>query len=129
MQGKTIADILIAYTDGLAANAPEAEGYLAMFPEHREELAALLGLAAQLRRVLRRVSPAPAYRAALHDDLVAAARQKMRPALTIQELPHRHRGLIIGAAIGSTISVAAGIIATVLIRKGALQRSQEAPSP
>jgi len=129
MRGKTIADILIAYTDGVAADALGTRDYLAMFPEHREELAALLELTGQLRRVLRRVSPAPAYRATLHDDLVAAARQKMRPALTIQELPSRRRGLIIGAAIGSTVSVAAGIIATVLIRRGALQRSQEAPSP
>ncbi len=129
MQGKTIADVLIAYTDGVAADALKAEDYLAMFPEHREELTALLGLVTQLRRVLRRVSPAPAYRAALHDDLVAAARQKMRPALTIQESPRRLRGLIIGAAIGSTVSVAAGIIATALLRRGALQRSQEAPSP
>ena len=128
MRPKTLADVLTAYADQLGQKRQDQDDYLTMFPEYKDELASLMSVAAAVKKALRPVKPPRAYREALHRDLLATAQQKMKPSLIIRN-PFDHRRLIIiGAAIGSAVSVVAGIIAAVLIHNKALHRAQETPS-
>jgi len=75
----------------------------------------LLDLARQLKTLLLPVEPTSLFRASLHDQLVAAARASLitpRPSWPSQ---HR-RGLLIGATVGSLLSVAGAVALAVRLR-------------
>lgn len=106
------------FVDGLIAGREDsAWGLLA----GSAELTALAWLARRLQRALRPVEPTPAFRAALHASLVASARrQEVEYAPSWAVLHKRH--LLIGAAVGSTLSLA-GVLAYVLHRREAGRRA------
>jgi hypothetical protein len=85
------------------------------------ELTALAWLAKRLFQALRPVEPAPAFRSALHASLVAEARIGPPAAAPSWAALHR-RELLIGAAVGSTISLA-GVVALVLHRRDTSRRA------
>ncbi len=128
MRPKTLADVLVMCADQLGQKDQEQDDYLALFPEYKDELSSLMSVAAAVRKALRPVRPPRGYREALHRDLLATAQQKMRPSLIIRNPFDHRRVIIIGAAIGSAISVVAGIIAAILIHNKALHKAQEVHS-
>ena len=76
MQESVISEILAAHADRLVEGEDDAEVYVRLFPDADEELMGLMALAARVRVALRLVRPAPAFRAELRRDLLAAARQR-----------------------------------------------------
>ncbi|MCL4466126.1 MAG: hypothetical protein M1401_03675 [Chloroflexi bacterium] len=83
------------------------------------ELTALAWLARSLRQALRPVEPEPAFRASLHATLVSSA----IPARREESWATQHRTeLLIGAALGSTLSIA-GVVALVLRRRQPARRA------
>lgn len=128
MHNKTLADVLLAYADRLNQGRQDQDDYLAMFPEHREELASLMNIAARVKMALRPVRPAQAFREVLQSNLLAAARQKVREPHLVIRNPLAHRRVLIGAAIGSAVSVAVGITAALLLHNKALNKSHSVPS-
>jgi len=125
---KTLADVLISYADQLAQGQCSPAGFLKAFPEYGEELSSLMNIAARVKEALVPKRPSPAYRRALHRNLVETARQKMMPHIMIHNPSARRRIVIISAAIGSAISVIVGVIAALLIRSRTLQGSHEVPT-
>ncbi len=125
---KTLADVLIAYTDQLIQGGGSPNAWLEAFPQRRQELAALLNIATRLKTVLLPVRPDRVYREALRIKLVEAAGQKMRPRVSLRNPFTRRRLLIVSAAVTSALSVAVGIVAALLIRNRALQKANRAPS-
>jgi hypothetical protein len=74
--------------------------------------AAFEGLVAAVQEALTPVRPAPAFRKGLARDLAALARQKRSPRIILHRPPDYRRGLLIGAAVSSAVSVA-GLIAII----------------
>lgn len=128
MRPKSLADLLIAFADQPGQEDQEHDNCLALFPEYQEELSSLMSVAAAVRKALRPVKPPRAYREALHRELLATAQQKMMPSFIIRNPLDHRRLVILGAAIGSAISLIAGIIAAILIHNKALHGSQQAHS-
>jgi hypothetical protein len=127
---QTLADILLDYTEEVnrGEDGGIAESYLRQYPEYRHDLRALMRIVRQLKRFLKPVRPSAAYRQALGDELVEAAREHLVPRITVRNPFRRQRLIIWGAAIGSVVSVIAGIVAAVLIHNKNVQRSHGVPS-
>jgi F0F1-type ATP synthase membrane subunit c/vacuolar-type H+-ATPase subunit K len=117
MPENIIVEVLAAHADQLANSETDAEDYANLFPAHEAELASLLQVAQQIKRVLVPVTPSPEFETGLKRDLLAAALQRANAKPTKQQtsLLYRRRFLI-GAAIGSAISLV-GIIAALLLRQ------------
>ncbi|OGR23926.1 MAG: hypothetical protein A2139_01780 [Desulfobacca sp. RBG_16_60_12] len=122
MQDKVIVEVLAAHADHLAANRGAGEDYLNLFPAYRAELAPLLRIAEQVKAALAPVSASPEFQSGLKRDLLAAAlqraekqRNKRRTSFLLR------REVLIGAALGSAISLA-GIIAALLWRQRSVAR-------
>lgn len=99
-------------TDLLAANDMSAADVLARArPEERAELAALLSIAARARRTLKPVSPPPAFRARLHDNLMAALLQRKEPRVPAARRSDGRWGWVLGAA---ALGSAAGLVVVAL---------------
>jgi hypothetical protein len=90
-----------------------------------QESAALERLANEVDRALRPVKPRSTYRQTLHQDLVLTAQNKISPYLMIQSPFDRQRLIMIGALIGSAISVIGGIITAMIVRARMLQSRAE----
>jgi hypothetical protein len=67
-------------------------------------------LSTAVQQVLAPVRPSAAYRQALARDLMALARQKQSPGIILQRPAGHRRGILIGAAVSSAVSVA-GLVA------------------
>jgi len=121
MSDRVLTEILTAHADHLARGEALETEYLTLFPDYREELAPLLGLARQIKEALAPVRPAEAFRRKLRRELLAAAQQ--RPATpSLIERPRWRRAWVIGvAALGSVISLASavGVIAYLRHAKAA----------
>ncbi len=111
MEDKVLTEILIAHADQADEGRHGGEDYLKMFPTYRSELEPLLTTAEMVQEVLRPVDPAPAFRQSLRQGLLVAAQQKA--ASRDQPTRLSGRGLLIGAVVGSALSVI-GIIAYFL---------------
>lgn len=123
---QTIADVLDAYAMQ-RGDWDAAEALLRVFPEHKRELRALFQIINRLQRALMPVKPALAFKRTLGQELLEAANRGRLPTITIRN-PFRRQRILLGAAIGSAVSVAIGIIAAVLIHNKSAQRSHSAPS-
>ncbi len=76
MDEHLLTEILAAHADRLVDTGDLAESYLVMFPKDRETLAPLLKLAADVNTALQPVTPDPAFRKELRQQLVTAARRQ-----------------------------------------------------
>ena len=97
------------------ANDQEEQGWSVLAGS--AELTALAWLARRLFQALRPVEPSPAFRSALHATLVAEARTRRYDGSSSWTEQHR-RELLIGAAVGSTLSLAV-VVALVRYRRHA----------
>ena len=120
MSSQMIPEVLNLQADQLNAGKPAAiEALVNATPAERAELAALMNLAARLKRALAPVLPSAAFRARLRDGLTLAAHHQATHRVLIAERDGSRRGawqwswLIGAAAIGS----AAGVIAVLLRRR------------
>lgn len=125
---RTLADVLVGYADHLNDGKDVYDEFMMAFPECREELAGLMDVARRIKQVMSPRRPALAYRSALKSNLLEAAQHKVGPRITIRNPFRKQRIILIGAAIGSAVSVLVGILAAVLLHNKAGQRSQRVPS-
>ena len=116
MNDKMITEILAAHVDQLCQGAANSHTYLAMFPNCKDKLAPLLGVAEAVGRVLVPLEPALAFREDLRKGLLAAARQRQATLATRPILRQAQDGLwglrremIIGAAALGSASLVGGI--------------------
>ncbi len=106
------SEILAIHADQLNKGEPVAtEVFLAPFPDRRDELAPLLDVAARVKRTLKPVKPATAFRSRLHDGLIMAASHQQAHRILIARHDEPQWGWLLGAA---AIGSAAGLIALVL---------------
>ena len=123
MEDKVLAEILAAHANQLRENKRRGSDYLAMFPNYQEKLKPLLETAEKIKEVLEPVEPAPAFCQSLHEDLLAAGGRKL--AKVVPQLARSHRKqILIGAALGSAVSVAGAI--AYFIRSRATAKAQSA---
>ena len=83
------------------------EQLLANTPEQRAQAQPLLDVAERVKRTLKPVKPAPAFRARLHDGLMLAAHHQQAQQIYIARRGEPQWGWLLGAA------AAAGILAVV----------------
>jgi len=114
---RMLTEILAAHADHLARGEDREEEYLSLFAEYRKELAPLLSIARQVKGVLAQVQPSEAFRRRLHNELVAAARQRLA-AGPRQCRSVWHRPWVIGvAALGSAVSIASALGVIAYLRR------------
>jgi hypothetical protein len=113
MPDNIIAEVLAAHADQLLNEETGSEDYAHLFPAHEGELASLLQIAQRVKAALVPATPSPEFEAGLKRELLTAAMQRRsrKPIPLLQR-----RGVLIGAAVGSAISVA-GIVAALLWRQ------------
>lgn len=124
MPENVIVEVLAAHADRLVGDNAHREDFLKLFPDHKAELAPLLRVAERVKAVLVPVAPTPAFELGLKKDLLEAAVQraeKQRPPRRVSFL--RRRGVLIGAAVGSALSVVGIIIAALLWRQRSIARA------
>lgn len=119
------SEILAMHADQLNRGEPViSDVFLAPYPEWRQELIPLLDVAARVKRTLKPVSPAPAFRARLHDGLMLAANHQQAHRILVARHEEPQWGWLLGAA---ALGSAAGLIALVLrARAGRSQSPAEA---
>lgn len=110
MEKKLLAEILAAHASELKEGHHRKEAYLSLFPAYRDQLEPLLGLAERAKGLLAPQKPSAAFRRALGQDLVAAARQVA--AQGARRSARRPRTAVFwgAAALGSALSLA-GLVA------------------
>lgn len=123
MPENVVVEVLAAHADRLVGNKANGEDYLNLFPAYQAELAPLLRIAERVKAVLAPVTPSPAFEAGLKQDLLAAALQRSEEQKEEKQVFFlRRRGVLIGAAVGSVLSVV-GIIAALLWRQRSIARA------
>ncbi len=95
------------------------EQLLANTPEQRAQVEPLLDMAERVKRTLKPVKPAPAFRARLHDGLMLAAHHQQARQIYIARRGEPQWGWLLGAA------AAAGLIAVVWRSRAQEQKSTE----
>ena len=126
MPENVIVEVLAAHADQLVGNQGYSQDYLNLFPTYRAELAPLLRVAERVKAALVPVTASPAFEAALKADLLAAAEQRAhgREKTSRKYIAFlRRREVLIGAAVGSALSVV-GILAALLWRQRSTARAQ-----
>lgn len=114
MSENVIVEVLAAHADHLVTDETNGGGYLDLFPDHRTELAPLLRIAERVKAVLVSATLSPEFEAALKQDLLTAALQRSEEQQSQKQGSFlRRRGVLIGAAVGSALSVA-GIVAALV---------------
>ena len=101
--------MLAAHADQLNRIAEGDAQDLQVLPEQRQDLRSLLQLAEQVKGALAPVTPSPAYKRKFGLDLREVARRRRSRDLLVA-LPSARRELLIGAAIGSAVALAGGIV-------------------
>ncbi len=118
-----IVEVLAAHADHLVGNKDNGEEYLNLFPAYQAELAPLLRIAERVKAALVPVRPSPAFEAGLKQDLLAAAVQRADARESEKRFTFlRRRGVLIGAAVGSVLSVV-GIVVALLWRQRSIARA------
>lgn len=128
-----LTELLAAHADALNARGAANADALASYAEQPAELASLMDAASRVKRTLRPVSPAPAFRARLHDSLTIAAHHQhahrmlvdgdIEPTMLPRPL-HGSWGWLIGAA---ALGSAAGLVAVVLRSRTQSQKPSAQP--
>lgn len=117
MKESTAADLLSRGIDQLIATRREAGACLTIFTGYQKPVESLLLLAKKLAALLVPVEPLPSFREGLGQELLAVAQEKMAsPRLTAQAHGRRWE-ILVGAAVGSLVSVAA-VVALVARARG-----------
>lgn len=124
---RTLGDVLVTFTDNLNSGMDMREEYASAFPEFREELMALMIVAARVKRALEMMRPSTAFRRMLKASLLEAAQQRSKPRVVISNPFRRQKIILLSAALGSALSVVLGIVAAVLVHNRSAQRSQQLP--
>lgn len=123
MPETVLVEVLAAHADRLVGNQANGEDFLELFPDHKAELAPLLRVAERVKAVLVPVTPTPAFETGLKKDLLEAAIRRVEEQKSKKKVSFlRRRGVLIGAAVGSVLSVA-GIIAALLWRQRSIARA------
>ncbi len=123
MPENVLVEVLAAHADRLVGNQANGEDFLELFPDHKAELAPLLRVAERVKAVLVPVTPTPAFETGLKKDLLEAAIRRVEEQKSKKKVSFlRRRGVLIGAAVGSVLSVA-GIIAALLWRQRSIARA------
>jgi hypothetical protein len=124
MPENVVVEVLAAHADRLVGNKAQSEDFLKLFPDHKAELAPLLRVAERVKAVLVPVAPQPAFELGLRKDLLEAAIQRAEEQRSPRQVSFlRRRGVLIGAAVGSVLSVAGIIIAALLWRQRSAARA------
>jgi hypothetical protein len=123
MPENVLVEVLAAHADRLVGNQANGEDFLELFPDHKAELAPLLRVAERVKAVLVPVTPTPTFETGLKKDLLEAAIRRVEEQKSKKKVSFlRRRGVLIGAAVGSVLSVA-GIIAALLWRQRSIARA------
>jgi len=109
MEHRDLLEVLTAHADQLNRIAGGDAQDPQVPPEQRQELRSLLQLAEQVKGALAPVTASPAYKRKLGLDLSEVARHRRSKELLVAPLSTR-RELLIGAAIGSAVALAGGIV-------------------
>ena len=128
MYEDVIANVLTAHADYLVSTKTGDEDQMKRLPAHQVELAPLLQIAERLNRTLKPVTPTPAFKTKLRQELLAAATRRAAERGIEKQVPFlRRKGVVIGVAaiIGSVLSVA-GIVAALLWRQRSMARAPHA---
>ena len=122
MPDHVVVEVLAAHADNLAGNEANSEEYLDLFPTYQEELGPLLRIADRVKAALSPVVVSSEFEASLKKDLLEAALQRAEEQSSERQVSFlRRRGVLIGAAVGSVLSVA-GIITALLLRQRSIAR-------
>jgi len=122
MSENMVAEILAAHADHLAGDKANGEDYLDLFPAYRSELGPLLRVAERVKAALAPVTPSPEFKVGLKQDLLAAAVRRVEERKVDRRVSFlNRRRVLIGAAVGSVLSVA-GIIAALIWRQRTMAR-------
>ena len=122
MPDHVVVEVLAAHADNLAGNEANSEEYLDLFPTYQEELGPLLRIADRVKAALSPVVVSSEFEASLKQDLLEAALQRAEEREHRKQVSFlRPRGVLIGAAVGSVLSVA-GIITALLLRQRSIAR-------
>ncbi len=128
MHEAVIANVLAAHADYLVSIKTWDEDQMKRLPAHQVELAPLLQIAERLNKALKPVTPAPAFKTRLRQELLATAVQRAAERGIVKQVPFlRRKEVVIGVAavIGSALSVA-GIVAALLWRQRSVARAPHA---
>lgn len=117
---KSVLDILAEHADQLSG-VPGSDVPKLQVSEQHEELCSLMRLAEQVKGVLAAERPSPHFRQRLGSELTEMAQRRWRQDLLI-ETPSSRKELLIGAAIGSAVALAGGVV--YLLRMQTQDRSQ-----
>ncbi|MBI4320025.1 MAG: hypothetical protein HY675_16160 [Chloroflexi bacterium] len=105
MRHRVLTDLVGQYVEQLNGTTDDIVAYLAVFAGYRRELEPLLLLAQRLKAVLVPVEPSPEFRDSLKSQLVLAWHQQRAQSVT--ETPRDRRDVLLWAAVGSLVSLAA----------------------
>ena len=128
MREAVIANLLTAYADYLVSTKTGDEDHMKRLTTHQVELAPLLQIAERLNKTLKPVTPAPAFKTRLRQELLATAARRAEERGIEKQVPFlRRKEVVIGVAavIGSVLSVA-GIVAALLWRQRSMTRAPHA---
>ena len=113
---KRVAESITTRVDQLVSVPFDEENELALAPVDQAQVARLTELAGQFKEVLVPVTPQPAFQARLRETLLAAASQRLAAQKESRVAAIRRRWVLVGAGVGSALSVA-GIVAAVLLHQ------------
>ena len=128
MREAVIANVLTAHADYLVSIKTWDEDQMKRLRAHQVDLAPLLQIAERLNETLKPVTPAPAFKTRLRQELLAAAARRAEKRGVAKLVPFlRRKEVVIGVAavIGSVLSVA-GIVAALLWRQRSMTRAPHA---
>jgi anti-sigma-K factor RskA len=128
MREAVIAKVLTAHADYLVSIKTWDEDQMKRLPADQIELTPLLQIAERLNGTLKPVTPAPAFKARLRQELLTAAARRAEKRGIDNRVPFlRRKEVVIGVAafIGSVLSVA-GIVAALLWRQRSVARAPHA---
>ena len=124
MSKKALEDLLSRYLDQIGYTGSTGHRAAAI-PADNEQLESLVRLATQLNRAMGPVQPSPAFAARLRRELFDAARQQANKGIpragdqpptrldvAKKQWETHNREILVGAAMGSLLSVAAAIALT-----------------
>ena len=113
---KRVAESITTRVDQLVSVPFDEENELALAPVDQAQVARLTELAGQFKEALVPVTPQPAFQARLRETLLAAASQRLAAQKESRVAAIRRRWVLVGAGVGSALSVA-GIVAAVLLHQ------------
>ena len=117
MRKRVLVAAVAAYADHLTGRRADRGEVLDLGPDCRAEIAPLLRISDRLKAGLRPVAPSPGFKAQLRGALMAEATRRAEERAAGKKASWlQRRGVVIGAVVGSVLSVA-GIIAAIVWRQ------------